>query len=285
MGSDERHLLICPPRTPGPLGLNDQGDPTRASLMGPTRGSLGLQDHGDAASRGPIAFVAPEGQDRPLAPGELSEEPVSGMLFVGPGAASVLRIPVPGTTGLAIELSPHGFEPMGGSTSTLFIQDATGKKHLRLDYGWNKNTQSINYHWNQKGTFGQFGIQGHTPVGPGKEALFKATRHFKYAGRALVVVGAVVDVVSIVVAKKRLRKAVQVVAGWAGAAAGCKAVGAGGAAVGTLVEPGGGTAVGGVAGCVVGGVGGYWGASWAAAKAYDWVEELYFEAVPETSGP
>ena len=50
---------------------------------------------------------------------------------------SILRIPVPGTKGLAIELSPRGWKPKGGSTSSLFIQDVTGKRHLRLDYGFN----------------------------------------------------------------------------------------------------------------------------------------------------
>lgn len=276
-------LLICPARTPGPLGLNDQGDPARGALLGPTPGSLGLQDHGELVCRGPVA-IAPLPPATPPA-GELSDEPVSGSILVGAGAASVLRIPVPGTGGLAIELSPRGHVPASGSTSTLFIQDVTGKKHLRLDYGYNKTTGAIDYHWNQKGTHAQFGVTDHSTAGKAGEILHKGARYLKYAGRVLVVVGAAVDVYSIVVAKKRLRKTLQVVAGWAGAAAGCKAVGAGGAAVGTFVEPGGGTAVGGVLGCIVGGAGGYWGASWAAGEAYDWVEETYFEPLPETAAP
>ena len=32
---------------------------------------------------------------------------------------------------------------------------------------------------------------------------------------------------------------------------------------------------------VVGGAGGYFGASWAAGELYDYVEETYFEPVPE----
>ena len=197
----------------------------------------------------------------------------------------MLRIPVPGTGGLAIELSPRGHVPASGSTSTLFIQDATGKKHLRLDYGYNKTTGTINYHWNQKGTHAQFGITDHTPAGKAGQVLYKGGAYLKYAGRVLVVVGAAVDVYSIVVAKKRWRKTLQVAAGWAGAAAGCKAVGAGGAAVGTLVEPGGGTAWAACSAASSAGAGGYWGASWAAGAAYDWVEETYFEPLPETSAP
>lgn len=74
-------------------------------------------------------------------------------------------------------------------------------------------------------------------------------------------------------------------AGWAGALAGCKVVGAGGAALGTGVEPGVGTAVGGVGGCIVGGIAGYYGAEWAAGELYDWVEETYFEPLPEVKAP
>ena len=35
-----------PARTPGPLGVNDQGDPLSASLSGDTPGCLGINDHG-----------------------------------------------------------------------------------------------------------------------------------------------------------------------------------------------------------------------------------------------
>ena len=76
----------------------------------------------------------------------------------------------------------------------------------------------------------------------------------------------------------------KVAAGWAGASAGCEVIGAGGAAGGTLIEQGGATAVGGALGCVVGGIAGYFGFSWAAGKAYDLVEETFFEPVPEVSG-
>ena len=99
---------VHPARTPGPLGVNDHGDPTILALMGDTPG-----------------------------------------------------------------------------TSALFIQDAIGKRVLRLDYGFNKTSTTetqIDYHWNQKGTFGEFGIADHTPAGPAGEALYKAAKVFKYGG-------------------------------------------------------------------------------------------------------
>lgn len=211
-----------------------------------------------------------------------SENGISGSAFaVGTGIASVVRIPVPGMSGLHIELSPRGWTPKGGSTSTLFIQDLTGKRHLRLDFGFNKSTGGVDYHWNQKGTFSDFGIKDHSPAGSAGEALFKGARYLRYGGRVLLVVGLAVDVYSIIVAKKRWRQVAKVAAGWAGAWAGCEGVGALGAGGGTFVEPGLGTAIGGIGGCIVGGIGGYAGASWAAGHAYDWIEETFFEPVPE----
>lgn len=212
--------------------------------------------------------------------------PISGSvpaIPVGIGMASIARVPVPGSKGLFIELSPRGWVPKSGSTSTVFIQDITGKRVLRLDYGYNKATSTIDYHWNQKGTFAEFGIPDHAPAGSTGEALFKSARYFKYAGRALLVVGLAIDVYSIVVAKKRWRQVAKVAAGWAGAWAGCELLGAGGAEGGTALEPGGGTVIGGLGGCIVGGIAGGFGASWAAGKTYDWVEETYFEPLPETS--
>lgn len=39
---------IYPARTPGPLGINDQGDPNAASLLGNTPGPVGVKDHGES---------------------------------------------------------------------------------------------------------------------------------------------------------------------------------------------------------------------------------------------
>jgi hypothetical protein len=56
-------------------------------------------------------------------------------------------------------------------------------------------------------------------------------------------------------------QASQAVAGWAAAWAGCKVVGVFGAGFGTGLEPGGGTAVGGFVGCIIGGAVGYYASS------------------------
>lgn len=100
----------------------------------------------------------------------------------------------------------------------------------------------------------------------------------------LVVTGVAIDLYSVVRADRPLRRASQVVAGWAGAWAGCKVVGAGGAAIGSIV-PGKGTAVGGVLGCIIGGVGGYIGGQELGGIVYDWAEGTVFTPLPETSAP
>ena len=209
---------------------------------------------------------------------------ISGAIPVGVGMASIVRIPVPGTNGLHIELSPRGWTPAQGTTSTLFIQDANGRRNLRLDYGFNPRTGTVDFHWNQRGTFQNFGIGNHQPAGPGGGTLYEGARYFRYAGRTLLVVGAAADLYSVVVAERRWRQVAVVASGWAGAWVGCKVAGAGAAAAGSAV-PGGGTAVGGLVGCALGGVGGYFGASWIAAETYDLVEETYFGAVPEIPAP
>jgi len=217
-------------------------------------------------------------------PGGLAETPWVGAIPVALGLPSFVRIPIPGTSGLAIEFSPRGWVPASGSTSTLFFQDLTGKRHLRLDYGYNVKTKSINYHWNQSGTHADFGVADHAPVGRLGTATYQAAKYFRYAGRVLLIVGVVFDVVSVVQSDRPLRRASQVVAGWAAAWAGCEVVGAGGAALGTLATPIG-TAAGGVIGCVIGGAAGYYGGSVVAGDVYDWAEGTRFTPLPETSAP
>jgi hypothetical protein len=251
--------------------------------MGDTPGPLGVNDNAAPAEhlRGP-----PDNES--LREGELSEDPVSGSVPIGigaPGVPSVVRIPVPGPGNLFVELKPRGWVPQQGSTSTLFIQDASGGRRLRLDFGFNKATGKVDYHWNQKGTFEKFGVPNHTPAGKGGAGLYRSAKYLRWGGRVLLIAGAAVDAVSIVVAEKKWRQVARVAAGWTGAWAGCKLVGAGGAKVGTLVKPGLGTAVGGLGGCLVGSVAGYGGASWVAGETYDYIEETYFQELPETQGP
>ncbi|MEO6599770.1 MAG: hypothetical protein ABIQ16_07855 [Polyangiaceae bacterium] len=220
-------------------------------------------------------------------PGSMSQAanvPMLGEIPFAIGVASWARIPVPFTNGLCVELGGRGWSPKTGSTSTLFIQNATGKQHLRLDYGYNVQTQSINYHWNQKGTYKTFGIVDHALVGVAGRNVYTAARYFRYAGRALAVIGVAADAYSVVVADKPLRQAAKVVSGWAGAWVGCKVVGAGGAWVGTAVEPGLGTAVGGSVGCLAGAFIGYEGFSRAAGRLYDW-GDARFTRIPDSPAP
>jgi hypothetical protein len=215
------------------------------------------------------------------------DAPLSGAVpfMAGPGVASVARIPIPGTNGLAVELSPRGFVPQGSSTSTVFIQDVAGKKHLRLDYGYNIRTQTIDYHWNQKGTFNTFGIADHTTVGTAGRVAYKAAKYLKYGGRVLLVVGIVSDAWSIVTSSKPLRQTAKVVGGWAGAWGGCEVGGAALGAAGTAIEPGGGTAVGGFFGCIGGGIGGYFFGSKVGGFIYDWAEDTFFTPLPAIAQP
>lgn len=234
----------------------------------------------DTSSGRPVATTAITVGFSPGVMQPAAAVPLHGSVPVAFGGAAVVRIPVPESNGLCIEFRPRGRVPRSGSTSTLFIQDLAGKRQLRLDYGKNPVSNTIDYHWNQKGVFQTFGITDHTTVGPSGAAAYKAARYFRYGGRVLVVVGAVADAYSIVVADQPLRQATKVVAGWAGAWVGCKLVGAGGAWVGTAATPGLGTAIGGVAGCIVGGFIGYEGASMAAGRLYDW-GSARFAPLPE----
>ncbi|HEX2202998.1 MAG TPA: hypothetical protein VHG91_06860 [Longimicrobium sp.] len=199
-----------------------------------------------------------------------SDVPLSGQIPYAVGQASVVRIPIPGTDRLCIEFRPRGRIPPKGTSSTLFLQDPTGKRHLRLDVGWNTKTGSYDYHWNQAGVHETFKIENHTAAGRFGPSLYRGAKWFSYLGRRLVVVGAGLDAISIVQASNRMKRATEVVAGWAGAWVGCKVAGAGGAAAGTAVAPGPGTAVGGVVGCIVGGIVGYEAGSAVARVVYDW---------------
>ena len=210
------------------------------------------------------------------------EEPWSGSVPVALGQPGVVRIPVPGSGGLAVELRSRGWTPPGGSTSTLFIQDMEGRRQLRLDYGANaRQGGRVEWHWNQQRVHADFGIANHTTAGPGAARLGRAARVFRHAGRALMVVGAAVDFHSIVRASKPLRRTVQVISAWAAAAVGCQTVGAGGAMAGSAVAPGPGTAVGGIAGCAVGGFIGYLGGEAVGGYVYDWAEGTVFTPLPE----
>jgi len=219
------------------------------------------------------------------------EDPtVSGTFPIGAGAGSIVRIPVPGPDNLVISLSTNDPAWKGRSSSSIFIQDPTGKKFVRLDFGKNKNfNDAVNYHWNQqKGLAARFGVTNHQPVGAAGKFLDKSARAYKVAGRTFLVLGVAIDGYSIYQASKPMQRATEVVTAWAGAWLGCKVVGAGGAAgggaLGTAVPVIGnavGAAGGGLIGCIVGGVGGYIAGEKVGRVVYQWADDTKFTLVQQ----
>ncbi len=220
-----------------------------------------------------------------------------GSTVVGTGVASFVRIPVPGTAlpnlpkGLVLTIQP----PAGwkGSTSSILIINPDdvkfGKPGLRLDYGFNKSTNRIDYHWNVEGggrARARFpNITNHMPAGRYGAALHWGARAFRVAGRVLVVAGIAMDGYSIVVADRPWRRSLQVVSAWGAAAVGATQLGRVGAAIGTFIEPGGGTAIGGGIGAILGGAIGYFGAEAATGYLYDFAEDTVFAPAPEVAVP
>jgi hypothetical protein len=210
----------------------------------------------------------------------ISDAPTSGRIPYAIGLASKVRIPIPGTRGLCIEFKARGWRPVTGSTSTLFFQDGEGKRHLRLDYEYKDNAKAIGYHWNQRGTLDVFNITTHTPAGFSGRITYMAAKYFRFAGPTLLILGASVDIISVVQASKPMRRASEVVAAWAGAWVGCKTAGAGGAFIGSVAGPIG-TAVGGVGACIIGGYFGYQVGEAVGGIVYDWSEDTFFRSLPE----
>ena len=66
---------------------------------------------------------------------------------------------------------------------------------------------------------------------------------------------------------------------------GTRSAGSVGAEVGTVFEPGLGTAIGGLVFGAGGGVAGYWAGSKAGADIYDWAASTIFTPLPPTSVP
>jgi len=194
---------------------------------------------------------------------------------VAGGLPAVIRIPLPGPGNLALSLSPpNGWK--GKSTSTLFIMENKWRG-LRLDYGFNVKTKTIDYHWNRTGFASRFpNIANHMPAGRLGAALYQSARAFRYGGTALVVVGALLDLESIVTASNPLRRSTAVVSAWAMAWVGARGAGALGAEVGTAVEPGAGTAIGGLVFAIGGGIAGYWAGENAGEAVYDWAADTKF---------
>ena len=115
--------------------------------------------------------------------------------------------------------------------------------------------------------------------------LYNAAKAFRIGGDVFLVFGAVVDGVSILTADRPWRRGFQIVAAWEAAGIVAERFGSVGAMIGSAVEPGGGTMVGGLAGSVVGGFVGYLSGRTAAGVLYDWGAGTIFQPASEVPAP
>jgi RHS repeat-associated protein len=259
------------PPPPAPGGAGNPATP-------PTRGDAGsrtsrARDSGDRPSKKPgRAGPAPGGLPPAVQASAARRLGSQGGNAVAPGAGipAMVSIPAPGTGGLSVSMWPNGWTPASGSTSVLFIQNATGKVHLRLDSGFNKPMGVNNVHWNQKGTLPLFGINNHTPAGTWGQALYAGARTYRLVGTGLVAVGAGMDAFAMATSARPMLEATRIAGGWTGAIIGAKGLGAAGAAIGSAV-PGAGTATGALVGGAIGGAAGYFGGSQAAYGLWKWI--------------
>ena len=121
---------------------------------------------------------------------------------------------------------------------------------------------------NRVGSFKFFkNIENHTTKGA--TTLGKIVTVFKYAGKALFVVGGAASLVEVYRAKDKMREAIKQVAGWSGAVAGAGMGGKIGASAGSLFGPIG-TIIGGAAGAIVGGLAGWYVSETIVTQVYDY---------------
>jgi hypothetical protein len=152
----------------------------------------------------------------------------------------------------------YAFVPSSGSTSVAFASVPNSKNGgIRLDYGYNKNFGTNNWHWNQSGVADVFGVTNHSTEGA--RAAGYLVKSLKIGGRVLVVGGLVDSGYEIATSNNRVYETGRQASGWAGAIVG----GEGGAQAGALIGAGIGAWFGGVGavpgaaiGAVVGGVAG-----------------------------
>lgn len=156
--------------------------------------------------------------------------------------------------------------PKGGTTSVFQITAADNpNKGIRVDYGYNKTTKSVNWHWNQEGAHANFRITDHH-TGIGAARLGTAVDVIRRTGPYLAIVGVAISVKDIYSSPTPDYEAARQATGWAGALAGSGVGAKGGAAVGASIgglfggvgaAPG--VVVGGFVGGLIGGGVGWFG--------------------------
>jgi RHS repeat-associated protein len=201
------------------------------------------------------------------APAQPSESGPQAADAFGAGLASLLSYRAPGQYRLSFRTT------FKGSTSVFFLNrlpEGKSFKGLRLDYGFNKTTSSVNWHWNQKGSFADFLIADHAVASANAARAGVLLKYGGIASRGLLAVGVAVDAYSLTTQaytsfqtgewSNTTTEAARIAGGWAGAWAGAEALGTAGAWLGAPFGPAG-MAVGGFVGGLVGGALGYYGVS------------------------
>lgn len=258
-------------RTPNPLGMMNAQDPMFKAM-------IRLKD---PAFKPPLTCIKPLKEETQAVETETliiggSVKPFTRLLKGS--LVSVVRIPVPITgQNLYLELRPRNFK--GQSTSAIFIQDVN-KRHVRLDYGYNKSTGQIDYHWHQaKGLSETFKVTNHLPTGHWGKWLYRVGKTTKYVGTTFVVFAVVTDMIDIVIAEKPLQQLSKVAGAWSTAFIGCQRMGALGSRLGFRINPLFGTILGGGLGCIMGSMGGHFLGDWAGNKAYHLAETYYYRVL------
>lgn len=149
-------------------------------------------------------------------------------------------------------------------------------KGLRLDYGYNKKTTGINWHWNQSGTGSTFKttdgvvITDHELLTNTEKVLGKTLKVVKPLARTSLVIGVGLDAYSLTKEvnkssttgnwKNTSIESARIAGGWTGAYLGAETLGSLGASMGVVAGPVG-IAIGGATGGFVGGTLGYFSGS------------------------
>lgn len=106
------------------------------------------------------------------------------------GHSRYVRLPVPHTLDLWLELRPKTPVPACGAASSLLLRHAARCLELRLDFAYSKRTRSVDFHWCTEPKDPARG------AGPGFTPWLvphAASRCFRQAGRVLTVTGVLAD--------------------------------------------------------------------------------------------
>lgn len=113
-----------------------------------------------------------------------------------------VHIPVPGLSGLSLQLHPRCSAPASGSAAALFVHYAADDQYLRLDYGYSNRTRAVHYHWQRDRTHADAMLSRRScvrDVGPSQ-----GTRCYRFRGRTLLLLGRAVSEVALLESERVL---------------------------------------------------------------------------------